>query len=142
MSFWPRCPWRQRRPRNSSSLTEPSLTNTSGVPHAVQPVVKVADANGNTVTGDTSTITAALVAEQGTGTAIGTLTKVVSAGVGAFAGLGVTSALNGLFHWAYSDGVLTGTRSATFKVGTSPVAAFVFSGTLLTRTFDSSTSHG
>lgn len=101
-------------------VTQPSNAST-GVPHATQPVVRVADAGSATVTADTSTVTAALVAVTGTGTAIGTLTKAAVTGVADFAGngLGVTSAGGGTFKWHFTDGTLTAVDSAVFTVSGS-----------------------
>lgn len=98
-------------------VTQPNDTRT-GVAHTTQPVVRVVDAANNTVTTDTSTVTAALITVSGTGTALGTLTKAAVAGVADFSGngLGVTSAGGGTFKWRFTDGTLTSVDSAVFTV--------------------------
>jgi hypothetical protein len=103
--------------------TAPS-NGVSGTALATQPSFTVADSSGATVTGDTSTVTVALIAVSGTGTAIGTLTKVAAAGVANFAGngLGVTSAAGGTFKWRATDGSLTSVDSATFTITPASVA--------------------
>ncbi|MBT5773736.1 MAG: hypothetical protein HOH95_05085 [Dehalococcoidia bacterium] len=79
--------------------TQPSASTAVDVAFAQQPVVTVQDAFGNTVVGDTSTVTLTLT--TGTGVLAGTLTKAAVAGVASFAGQGVAIDLVG------ADKVLT-----------------------------------
>jgi hypothetical protein len=98
--------------------TQPSSPIASGAAHATQPVVAVKDAVGNTVTTDTSTVTATLVVETGSATPLGTLTKAAVAGVANFSanGLGATSVGGATAHWQFTDGVLPAVNSATFTI--------------------------
>lgn len=108
-------------------VTQPNNIS-SGAAHTVAPSVKVVDAGGTTVTSDASTVTAALVAVTGTGTSLGTLTKVCVGGIADFTGngLGVTSAAGGTFKWRFTDGALTLVDSAVFTVAAAPVATALF----------------
>jgi hypothetical protein len=94
--------------------TQPSASSTVSVAFTTQPVVTVQDAFGNTVTGDTSTVTLALT--TGTGTLSGTLTKAAVAGVADFAGQGLKIDLEG------ADKVLTATDGGLTLATTSAFA--------------------
>jgi hypothetical protein len=108
--------------------TQPSTPIASGAAHATQPVVAVKDAVGNTVAGDTSTVTATMVVTAGSATPLGTLTKVAVAGVADFSanGLGGTSVAGATFHWHFSDGVLTSADSASITIAAGGASADQF----------------
>lgn len=102
--------------------TQPSSPITSGSTHATQPVVAIKNSSNATVTTDTSTVTAVLVVETGSATALGTLTKVAVSGVSAFIDLGASSAAGATAHWHFTDGALTAVDSATFTISPSTSA--------------------
>lgn len=87
---------------------------------AVQPVVQVVDAGGNTLTGDSTTqVTATLIG--GPGSLSGTDTETASAGVVQFVDLGVTLAGTG-YQLEFSAGTLPAVTSGTFDVGAGVAA--------------------
>ena len=94
--------------------TQPSASTVKDVAFATQPIVTVQDAFGNTVVGDTSTVTLALT--TGTGTLAGTLTKAAVAGVADFAGQALAIDLVG------ADKVLTATDGGLTLATTSAFA--------------------
>ena len=100
--------------------TEPSASTVAGVAFAQQPVVTVQDQFGNTVTGDTSTVTLALT--TGTGTLSGTATKAAVAGVADFTANGLSIDLVGANKvLTATDGGLTLATTAAFTI--TPAAA-------------------
>jgi hypothetical protein len=84
--------------------TQPSITAVNGVALVTQPVVKVEDAGGNVVMGDTSTVTAALVGGN-VGSTITNNTKAAASGVATFAGLAINAA-PGSYSIIFTDGAL------------------------------------
>ena len=101
--------------------TQPSASTVSGVAIAQQPVVTIRDAFGNTRTGDTDTITAALTG--GTGALSGTATEAAVAGVADFVGNGLAIDLVGADKvLTFTSGALTPAVSSTFTI-TAAVAA-------------------
>ncbi len=102
--------------------TQPSATATAGVAFAQQPVVRVVDAFGNTVTSDSTTqITA--VRDEGTGTLQGTTTVTVVNGIATFADLNHTVA--GTIDLTFSSTPALGTVTSTDIVISPAVAAQV-----------------
>jgi hypothetical protein len=93
---------------------EPSLTATSGAAFAIQPVVKVADAGGNAIIGNSSTVTATVTTAAGTVTN-GTATVSATTGLAAFAGLAINE-LVGPYTLTFTDGALTTAISTTITV--------------------------
>ena len=93
--------------------TSPSASTVAGSAFASQPVVKVQDTYGNTVTSDTSSVTLAV---SGGGATIACTANplAASAGVAAFAGCKVTTA--GTWTLTATDGALTAATSATFVI--------------------------
>jgi hypothetical protein len=104
-------------------IRQPSTPLQSGTPHSRQPIVAVQDGSGNTMTSDTSTVTASLVAVTGVGVATGTLAKAAVAGLATFTDLGVNASVMGRFKWHFTDGALTAVDSAEFVVQATPVTA-------------------
>ena len=92
--------------------TQPSATVASGAALAQQPVVKVEDAAGNTVTTDASTVAVKITAG---GVSVTPSTKVVTAGVAAFSGLAI-NALVGPYTLTFSDGSLAAATSTSVAV--------------------------
>jgi hypothetical protein len=103
--------------------TAPSITASSGVALAAQPVITVEDASGAVVKGDTSTVTATLVGGN-VGSTITNNTKVASAGVASFTGLTI-NALVGTYTITFSDGTLTPATSANVVVALGPASQLV-----------------
>ncbi len=93
---------------------EPSATVASGAALATQPVVKVEDAGGDTIIGNTSTVTATVTSATGT---ISSNTATVSAttGLATFSGLAINE-LVGPYTLTFSDGTLTPVISTTITV--------------------------
>jgi hypothetical protein len=93
---------------------EPSATVASGTALAVQPVVKIADAGGNAIIGNASTVTATVT--SGTGT-VTNATAAVSAttGLATFSGLTLNE-LAGPYTLTFSDGAATAAISTTIAV--------------------------
>ncbi len=94
--------------------TQPSASTAVDVAFAQQPIVTVQDAFGNTMLGDTSTVTLTLT--TGTGVLAGTLTKAAVAGVADFAGQALAIDLIG------TDKVLTATAGSLTLATTSAFA--------------------
>jgi hypothetical protein len=90
-------------------VTQPAR-GVPGIAFAVQPVVAVQDALGNTVTGDNATVVT-LTASSGFLTCTGTTSRTVSAGLATFTGCGVPTAGVGL--------TLAATSSPSFAAATS-----------------------
>lgn len=103
--------------------TPPSITATSGVALAVQPVVTVEDASGAVLRGDASTVTATLVGGNA-GSTISNNTKVASNGVATFSGLSI-NALVGTYTITFSDGTLTTATSASVALAVGPASQLV-----------------
>ena len=101
---------------------------TGGTAFATQPVVTVEDANGNTVTGSSASITVART--SGTGTSGATLTcttspLAASSGVASFAGCRIDKSGNNYTITATAAG-LTSAVSSTFNVIVGPPAQVGF----------------
>ena len=90
---------------------------TAGAPFTTQPLLTVQDAYGNTVTGDSSSVTATL--NTGSGSLQGTATVAAVNGIASFSNLRIDSAGAKTLHFA--DGALTAVNSGSFTV--SPAAA-------------------
>ena len=102
---------------------------TSGTAFGSQPVVAVQDSAGNTITGNTSSVT--LTITPGTGTAGATLTcttnpKAAVSGVAAFAGCKIDKAGTGYTLTATASG-LTAAVSNSFTVSAAAPTKVVFS---------------
>jgi hypothetical protein len=101
--------------------TQPSGA-VNNVAFTSQPVVRVVDSGGNTVTSDSSTVTVAI--QSGTGTLTTTLTASAASGVATFSGLKLVGTA-GNFTLRFTDGALTLVDSASFALtfGTATASA-------------------
>jgi len=102
-------------------LTTSAAGSASGVAFSTQPVVKIQDSGGNTVTGNTSSVTVAITGGVG-GTLVGTTSVAASAGVATFSGLGLTGTSGVTYTLTYSDGTLT-VATQTIVPGAGAAAA-------------------
>ncbi|MFD1808009.1 hypothetical protein ACFSHQ_07105 [Gemmobacter lanyuensis] len=75
--------------------TQPSASTVAGTAFAAQPVIKVQDAYGNTVTTATTAITLDFGTNAGSGTLSGTKTVNAVNGVATFSGLSIDKAATG-----------------------------------------------
>src|SRR5439155_704634 len=98
---------------NKLALTTQPGGATAGSAFATQPVVTVQDQFGNTVTGDGSTVTVALL--SGSGSLQGTLTKAAVNGVAAFTNLRLDNAADAKIL-RFTDGSLTTANSGSVTV--------------------------
>jgi hypothetical protein len=101
--------------------TQPGGRTVHALPFQEQPVVTVKDAGGNTVTGDSSTVTLAITAATGTAGAHltcnpSTNQRAARNGVASFSGCSIDLAGNG-YSLTASDAALTPATSQTFNVG-------------------------
>jgi len=108
--------------------TEPSANATGGTAFAQQPVVTVEDAEGNTVTSSSASITLAIT--SGTGTAGATLTcttnpLAASSGVATFAGCNINLAGSG-YTLKATSGTLTSATSTAITVSVGAPAKLAF----------------
>ena len=103
--------------------TQPS-DSTGGVAFETQPVVTVQDAGGNTVTGDTSSVTLALTVPAGANLTCTTNPNAADAGVSTFAGCAVDQA--GTYTLTASDDSLTTAHSSSFAIAVGQPVALVF----------------
>jgi len=94
--------------------TQPG-NGTGGSALSTQPMVTVQDANGNTVTTDTSSVTLAIGTNPGGGTLSGTKTVAAVAGVATFSGLSIDKIGTG-YSLGATDGALTSATSSAFNI--------------------------
>lgn len=106
--------------------TQPPPSATSGVALNPQPVVRVVDQSGNTVTGSTAAVTASLT--SGPGTLGGTLTVNAVAGVASFTNLAITGT-TGTYQIGFASAGLTGATSSTIGLGAGAAVGLQFVGT-------------
>ncbi|MFN2325198.1 MAG: beta strand repeat-containing protein, partial [Gemmatimonadales bacterium] len=106
--------------------TQPPPSTTSGAVLSPQPVVRVVDQSGNTVTSSTLSVTASLA--SGPGTLGGT--KIVAAvnGIVTFTNLAITGT-TGTYTIAFNATGVTGVTSGTIGVGAGAPTALQFVGT-------------
>ena len=88
--------------------TQPSTTAISGSALATQPVIKIVDAGGNTVTSFTGNVVASIA--TGSGTLTGTTTIAAVAGVATFTNLVITGTA-GAFTLTFTPAALTAVTS-------------------------------
>jgi hypothetical protein len=116
------------------AFTQQPGNGVVGVPLSPAVAVAVEDANGNVVTGDTSTVT--LTLSSGTfASGSNTATATAVSGIATFGGLTISTA--GSYTLAASDGSLTGTTSNAFTIsaGTSVYDDFNAGATMFTSNF-------
>ncbi len=93
----------------------------------VQPVVAIQDSLGNTVTGNTSSVTLAILNNPGSGTLTCTTNPVTAvAGVATFAGCRINKVGTG-YTLRATDGALTAATSSSFDITAGPPAKLAFS---------------
>ena len=106
-------------PRTRLAFTTQPSNGTGGVAPATQPVVRIQDAYGNTVTTDTSTVTIALTTPNG---AVLTCTtsnfRAAAAGTATFAGCKVDKA--GTYTLTATSGSLTSAVSTSITITVGP----------------------
>jgi hypothetical protein len=108
------------------AITTQTTGGTGGTPWSVQPVVKVQDAAGNTVTTDTSSVTLTISTNPGSGTLTCTSNPVTAvAGVATFAGCKIDKVGTG-YRLTATDGSLTAAISSTFNITRGPAAKVGF----------------
>jgi hypothetical protein len=102
--------------------TQPSASTVSDVAFARQPVVTIQDANGNTVTYSTASVTLSLT--TGTGTLGGTVTMNAVNGIADFSGKGLNIDLVGTNKvlTAASLGLTSATTSPAFSITAGPAS--------------------
>ena len=114
---------------NHLSFTNSPVGATGGTAFTTQPVVTVEDAGGNTVTGDTSTVTLSLTAGTpttgGPGALSGCAPTAASAGVATFTGCSINTEGTG-YELHAVDGSLTTANSTPFDVTVGAASQIVF----------------
>lgn len=108
--------------------TQPSSSSTSGAAFTAQPVVTVQDAGGNTVTGDTSSVTLALTGTGPSGAVLSCTTnpKAAVSGVATFSGCTVDKSGSG-YTLTAADGSLGSATSTAFAITAGTATKLVFS---------------
>ena len=116
-------------PASKLAFTTQPVDAIGGTAFPTQPVVTIQDSAGNTVAGNSSSVTLAIT--SGTGTSGATLTctanpKAAAGGVASFAGCRIDKAGTG-YTLTATDGALTSVASAAFTVSASTPTKVVFS---------------
>jgi hypothetical protein len=93
---------------------QPSATVASGAALAIQPVVKIEDAGGNAVVGNTSTVTVTVTSAAGTITN-NTATVSATTGLATFSGLTLKELIGG-YTLTFTDGAVTTAVSTTITI--------------------------
>ncbi len=106
--------------------TQPPPSTSSGAVLSPQPVVRVVDQSGNTVTSSSLAVTASLA--SGPGTLGGTLTRSASNGIASFTNLAITGT-TGTYTIAFNATGVTGVTSGTIGVGAGAPTGLQFVGT-------------
>jgi hypothetical protein len=101
--------------------TQPAATASAGAALSQQPVVVVQDSGGNTITSNTSTVTATLTPATGT---VLNGTAVAVAGIATFSNL-TLNAPAGPYTLTFTDGALTTAVSTTITVSAGAAAGLV-----------------
>jgi hypothetical protein len=103
-------------PANKLALTRAAATAAVGAAFGTQPQVTIQDVNGNTETGDNTTVVTMTVSAGGT--VFGPATATAAAGVATFAGTGIIGTSGTAYTLTYGSGSLTQvTQSITPTVG-------------------------
>ncbi len=105
------------------AITTAPVTGQSGVVLSPQPVVRLVDANGNTVPTTGTTVTATLA--SGGGTLGGTLTANTVSGVATFTNLSLTG-ITGAYTINFSSGALTSVTSGAIALSAGVPASLSF----------------
>ena len=111
------------------AVTTPPAGATGGTAFTTQPVVTVEDAGGNTVTGDTSTVTLSITVGTptagGPGALSGCAPTAASDGVATFTGCSINTKGTG-YELHAVDGSLTAANSTPFDVAVGQARQLVF----------------
>ncbi len=105
------------------AITTAPTTGQSGIALSPQPVIRVVDANGNTVTGSSAVVTAALA--SGAGTLGGALSASAASGVATFANLALTGTA-GNYTINFTSGALANVTTGTIALSAGAPAALDF----------------
>ncbi|MFA5775652.1 MAG: hypothetical protein WC864_09810, partial [Ilumatobacteraceae bacterium] len=108
----------------ASAITTQPGGAVPGVAFTTQPVIRIVDSNGNTVSGSTVNVVATIA--SGTGTLSGTTTIAAIAGVATFTNL-VISGASGNFTLTFTPTGLTAVTSDSFTVGAGAASALAIS---------------
>src|SRR6185312_12077648 len=101
---------------------------TGGAAFGMQPVVKIEDSGGNTVTNDPSTVTLAITSGTGTsGAALSGCTSTTSAGVASFSGCKINKSGTGYMLTATDGTDGLSATSSSFTVAVGPGVQLVYS---------------
>jgi hypothetical protein len=101
--------------------TQPSATASAGTVLAQQPVVDIQDSGGNTITSNTSTVTATLTPATGS---VVNGTAIAVAGIATFSNL-TLNASAGPYTLTFTDGALTSAVSTTITVSAGAAKTLV-----------------
>lgn len=110
--------------------TQPSSSGSSGTALSQQPIILIQDANGNTVTNSTATVTASV--QSGNATISAGSTKAAVAGVATFSGLILVDTDAGANVLRFSSGALTVVDSGNVTLAPPVPVALQFSGSIST----------
>jgi Fibronectin type III domain. len=114
------------------AFTTPPSGSTGGVPFGTQPAVTVQDANGNTVTGNSSQVTLALTTPNGATLSCASNPQSASSGVATFSGCAINKA--GTYTLTATDGTLTSAVSSSITISVGPASLFTVTPTTTTPT--------
>jgi len=103
---------------SAAAITTQPAGAVSGYAFTTQPVIRIVDASGNTVTSFTGNVVASIA--SGTGTLSGTTTVAAVAGVATFTNLVITGA--GAFTLTFTPASLTAVTSSTLTIVAAKVA--------------------
>lgn len=106
--------------------TQPPPSTTSGSTLSPQPVIRVVDQSGNTVTSSSLAVTASLA--SGPGTLGGTLTRSAVNGIATFTNLAITGT-TGTYTIGFNGTGVTGVTSGTIGLGAGAPTGLQFVGT-------------
>ena len=101
------------------AFAQQPTNSTAGASITPAVTVLIQDANGSTVTNDTSSVTLTIAANPGSGTLAGTTTVAAVNGVATFGNLSINNAGQG-YTLAADDGSLTGATSSSFNIAGAP----------------------
>jgi len=107
-------------PASKLAFTTSPSNSTGGAVFGTQPTVTVQDAGGNTVTGDTSSVSLTITTPAGATLSCTTNPKAAAAGVATFAGCAIDK--TGTYTLTATDGSLTSAISSSFTITTGPAS--------------------
>lgn len=125
-------------PATKLAFTTPPSNTAAGANITPAVVVTVQDAQGNTVTGSTASVTLAVGTNPAGGALSGNLVATASNGIATFSGLSINKAGNGYTLTASSSG-LSGPTSGTFNITPGAAHHLTFTTQPTTRTAGATT---